>query len=243
MQIGSGSNSLPGRRSGATDTPPPLPADSPASRLPDLAEPSRSGRRWRRAGIVAALLAAVAVSGLAGERVTRGMAWRRTMVPSVAAGVKRVAMKVADVLHVFRAAVTNDDVSLSPTQLRIAAEYSPIGPISEAKRAESLERDRVVAGGTVIEARVQAAVAPAAELAADTGRNVHATAEKAVVWPPVRITAIIGDRRSNGYIRINGRLLTTGDSIDGVVVTAISNRSVTLTCGGRSRVFYVGDGR
>ena len=251
MQIGSGSDPLPGRSLGAQDAPPPLPTEpfSP----PDLAdeEASRQGRRWRRWGMVLGLLAVVAIAALAGERFTRGMAWRHTLEPPIEAGARRILWKTAHVLHIFRAVVTNDSVSLTPTQLRIATEYSPFRPVSEARRVEELERRRVETSVTGVESRAQgvAASSPVVMSPAPgdvgTGRTVHAAAEKPVVWPPLRVTAIIGDRHSNGYIRVNGRLLTTGDLIDGVVVTAISNspRSVTLSYGGRLRVFYAGDGK
>jgi len=217
---------------------------------PDLAdeEVSRQGRGWRRAGLALSLLAIVAFAVLAGERLTRGMAWRHTVVPPVEAGARRILSKTARILHIFRAAVTNDSVSLTPAQLRIATEHSPFRPISEARRVEELERRRVEETGvTGVESRAQGVVASSrdtpAPVDAGTDRTVRTAVEKPKVWPPIRVTAIIGDRHSNGYIRVNGRLLTTGDSIDGVVVTAISNRSVTLSCGGRSRVFYAGDGR
>ena len=194
------------------------------------------------------LLAAVAIAALAGERFTRERAWRQTVAPSVDAGARRILSRTASILHIFRTVVTNDSVSLTPTQLRIATEHSPFRPVSEARRVGDLERRRVEETGSAgVESRAQGVVASsngAPTLANDgTGRTIHAVAEKPATWPPIRVTAIIGDRRSNGYIRVNGRLLTTGDTIDGVVVTAISNRSVTLSCGGRSRVFYAGDGK
>ncbi len=212
---------------------------------------SRQGRGWRRAGLALSLLAIVAFAVLAGERLTRGMAWRHTVVPPVEAGARRILSKTARILHIFRAAVTNDSVSLTPAQLRIATEHSPFRPVSEARRVEDLERRRVVeTGATGVESRAQEVVASPsivtpAPVPADAGtdRTIRTVVGKPMAWPPIRVSAIIGDRHSNGYIRVNGRLLTTGDSIDGVVVTVISNRSATLSCGGRSRVFYAGDGK
>jgi len=70
--------------------------------------------------------------------------------------------------------------------------------------------------------------------------NVLAT-ENVVAWPTIKLTAIIGGPHIRSFARVNGKLVTLGDTVESMPVAAISTQGVTLICKGQHRDFYVGD--
>jgi hypothetical protein len=55
----------------------------------------------------------------------------------------------------------------------------------------------------------------------------------------VRVTALLGSERGRVVARINGSLVTLGDTVDGMKVAALSPESVTLEMWGQKRTFTV----
>ena len=56
-----------------------------------------------------------------------------------------------------------------------------------------------------------------------------------MLWPPVRVSAVIAMTGRRSFARINGRLLSDGDTIDGATIVAVSAHSVTLDFEGERR--------
>jgi len=260
MQIGSGSNYLPG----CAPTPKGVPSTTPPTPAPMAPEPPpvRAGRRHRTTVALLLVVGAVLVA-VAGAFFVRGREWNRAGIASATDGVKRFFTRMAGYLPGTGATATNQGVVLTPAQQRLVAEYSPVRPINETKRVKELERSRVAEPNPDDRARVGgAAIRPVAmgvtstpavvsEPAAATTEKSRTSrppvaapvAEKPFVWPAINVTAAIGDRQSKWIARVNGRLVTVGDTIDGALVVAISTQRVTLACNGQQRDFFMGAGR
>ena len=253
MQIGSNSSHIPGCA--------PVVDHTPSAPPPLVPSPPLRGRRRPPLAVVVCLIAGVALVVVVGVVLALWHARERTWLSSAADGIRHVFLRM-----VYRpdATATNDSVTLTPAQLRLAAEYSPIRPINEAKRVIGLELDHVavqntddtvradgsatgptIAGATSTPTVVGSASAPAASRKSKPVRSALAepAAKKPFVWPTIKVTAAIGDRSSNWVASVNGRLVTVGDTVDGAVVVAISSRCVTLACEGQQRDFYIGSRR
>jgi len=252
MQIGSGSNHLPGCAPAPDGAPPATPV-APAPGMPEPPPPGRSRRMTIRFLIVAgAMVAAV------GLFLARGQAGKGGEISAAKDGALRFLTRMAAALPGTGASATNGVAARTPTQQRLAAEYSPIRPINETKRVKELERNRVAgpnpdsATSAVISAAEPVAtnVTPPATVvpapaAAGSGKakplrqaGAVLTENKMPDWPAIKVTATIGDQHARWFARVNGHLVTTGDTINGAAVVAISWQSVTMKFNGQQRDFY-----
>ncbi|MEI8243926.1 MAG: hypothetical protein WCI17_11705 [bacterium] len=272
MQIGSGSNHLPGCAPTAGGTPPaaspeppPAPAFAPPAAAPGATPPVRPFDK-KSSCLVAGVLLLVVLAAAAYFLVGREF---KKAGGSDGAGVRQALGKLASFLPGRTTVAVSNGVPLTAAQQRMVAELSPARPIHEARRVSGLESARVAGGETnaaavavpvAATAAVPVAVAapppaavpapvattPAGKVkpARGTGAASATPAEKPFVWPGVRITAAIGGQQAKWIALINGRLVSVGDSVDGVSVVAISAQRVTLAAGnGQQRDFYVGAGR
>jgi hypothetical protein len=274
MQIGSGNNHLPGcaptagvTPPAASTEPPSAPAFTPAA-APGATPPVRPFDK-KSSCLVAGVLLLVVLAAAAYFLVGREF---KKAGGSDGSGVRQALGKLASFLPGRTTVAVSNGVPLTAAQQRMVAELSPARPIHEARRVSGLESARVAGGETnaaavavpvaataavpvAVAAPPPAAVAaPAATTPAGKVKPARGTgtagaasaipAEKPFVWPEVRITAAIGDQQSKWFARINGRLVSVGDSVDGMSVVAISAQRVTLAAGnGQQRDFYVGAGR
>lgn len=254
MQIGTNRN-LPGcsSPSGGGALPPPLPAAM-------VAGTPRQGRRRRIGpglGIFLFLLVAVVACGiLFYERAAES-----PVVRSIRGAVAPwISQAVSGRFVLPFTGGTNAIGSLSAAQRRITAEYSPIRPIHEAKRVQALAGARGVAGSLPADAGTNRPVAtgnatgaeisvvsPQASAAATNAPPQVPRATRAVkpapvtlpAWPQVRVTALLGSERGRVVARINGSLVTLGDTVDGLKVVELTPQSVTLEMWGQKRSFTV----
>jgi hypothetical protein len=206
---------------------------------------------------------AAALVVVAGALLVRSREWNGAGISSAADGVKRFFTRMAGYLPGAGATATNSGVALTAAQRRLVAEYSPARPINETKRVKELERNRVAGSSSGDTVRAGGTVAPpvatgATSIPAVVSEPAATTSGKSkpprltvaapvagnpIVWPAINITATIGDRQSKWLARVNGRLVTVGDTVDDAVVVAISARRVTLTYNGQQRDFVIGAGR
>lgn len=254
MQIGTNRN-LPGcsSPSGGGALPPPLPAAM-------VARTPRQGRK-RKIGLglgifLFLLVAAVACGILFYERAAESPAVR-----SIRGAVVPWISQVASGRFVLPfAGGTNAIGSLSVAQRRMATDFSPIRPIHEAKRVQALAgaraavaslpadagTNRPVATGNATGAALSV-VSPEASVAATNAppqvpratRTINPAPVTLPAWPQVRVTALLGSERGRVVARINGSLVTLGDTVDGMKVAALSPESVTLEMWGQKRTFTV----
>lgn len=221
----------------------------------------RGGRSRRKT--VAFLIAATVLVVVASALLLRSRGWSRAGIVSATDGVKRLAARMAGYLPGAGTAATNPGVALTPAQRRLVAEYSPVRPINETKRVKDLERNRVAGSNSGDTVRAGgSATLPVATGATSTPAVVSepattkcgkpkppqptdaaSVAGKPIIWPAINITAAIGDRQSKWIARVNGRLVSVGDTIDDAVVVAISTQRVTLRYNGQQRDFFMGAGR
>jgi hypothetical protein len=262
MQIGSGANYLPG----CAPTPNAAPSATPPAAPPPVApepSPARGGRSHRKT-VGFLLLAIIVAASLAGVFFALGRERSGAVCASVVKDVKTTLRRMAARLPGTDAATaSNHSVARTPAQQRLVEEYSPIRPINEARRVKELEHNRVAGerptgttGAVAVAAMPVAAGAtstpmvlpkPAATRSGTSSPSQPPIAapvsEKPFVWPAIRITATIGDQHGKWFARINGRLVTVGDTVDGAVVVAISDQCVTLRYNGQQRDYGIGAGR
>jgi len=264
MKIGTGNNNaLPGCQptpDSEPSVPPPIPPPIPPPLNmpnPSLAEGRSNGRNFL---VVVAMLVIVVTGVLlfigngnmgAGFDVVR----------------KKVLQLAAPYLPGKGAVATNSTVALTPLQQKLVSDYSPAKPINEAKRVKAIAGSRVgsTEDGDTNSAAIAAAVPvtsviplqppPAPEVstesrrppAPETGKpGVSAAATKPVkptIWPAIKISAAIAPQNAKAFARVNGRLVSVGDIVDTMTVTAINSQYVTLSCNGQQRDFYVGTNR
>jgi hypothetical protein len=63
-----------------------------------------------------------------------------------------------------------------------------------------------------------------------------------IVWPRVTVTGLMGESDgTRGAVILNGQMLSVGESIEGVRVTAVTKRGVQLSFGGEIRKLKVGE--
>lgn len=269
MKIGSDSNALPGCAPTPDNAAPAtgaLPPPLEASRTPNFPPPSDSsnGRQSGKNVLLAVVLLVIVVTGVL-LLIGQG-----NMRAGVAVARKNITKLATQYLPGMGAGKTNQTMNLTPAQQKFVADYSPAIPIKEAKRVKAVAGSRVRDQGdgeatnaeSVAVATADAGPSTPAQSAAtpaaapdeprrsqptEVGAPVAAAAKptaaamaKPVVWPAIKITAVIAGQHSKSFARINGRLVSIGDTFDNMTVVAISPQYVTMSSNGQERDFYVG---
>lgn len=254
MQIGT-NRSLPGcsSPSGGGTLPPPLPAAK-------VAGTAQAGRK-RRIGFGIGVCLFLLAGGVACGILLYDRAAETPVVRSVRGAVLPwISQAVSGRFVLPFTGGTNAIGSLSAAQRRIATDYSPIRAINEAKRVKSLAGARAAVASLPADAgtnhlagtgnatgAVLAVVSPQAPGAATNApppvpratRTIKPAPVMLPTWPHVRVTALLGSERGKVVARINGSLVTLGDTVDGMKVVALSPQSVTLEMWGQKRTFTV----
>jgi hypothetical protein len=268
MQIGSGNNQLPGN---PPPTNAALPATPPAAPTAGGAAGGATGDRKVSCLVVAVLLlvvGAVAAFFMLG-RDLKGLGAGSGEPGEQKKLLARLVASLPGAKAPGDIMLTNG-VRISAAQQRLVSEYSPAKPINEARRVREVERGRALgqeadpatgAPPVAVTAPVPAAGSPTAPAGSPPVASTMpsmgsrtatpprvapagAGVEKPFVWPDVKITAIIGGAQQGKWLaRINGKLVSVGETIDGVNVVAISAQSVTLAANGQQRELPVGSGR
>lgn len=239
MQIGP--TALPGSThspaSDGTDAPAPASGGAPFKEYP-----AAKNRLGPRLAVVALLL--LAGTGVVLYALARGIVPGPESVRK--AGLGAIARWLPDTatwrsLMPFRA--TNGVSRLTAMQQQVAQDYSPARPIAAAKRAMAAEAVRVRdgAGTPAPVARNTSGVAVTA--AAKSGARGKPAADPAPAWSNVLVSGVIGSSQGCYYARINRHVVGVGDMVDGMTVTAISPRNVTLARAGDAHSFLVGSDR
>ena len=115
---------------------------------------------------------------------------------------------------------------------------TPVAPVLPAVPAATSTTVAVAGTGTA-----PAKPNPAGRLPGTGPAGAGTAVEKPFVWPDLKVTAAIGDRQGKWFARINGRLLTVGDTAEGTTVVAISAQRVIMGYGELQHEYYVGSGR
>lgn len=123
----------------------------------------------------------------------------------------------------------------APAATRAATQYSPAVPVREARRVAAAVSNRVERDAADTAAAAPAVTAAAKTNAVPAARTVAAASRPPAVWPPMHVSAVATMAGRRSFARINGRLLSAGDTIDGVTVVHVSASGVTLAFGGERR--------
>lgn len=249
MQIGTGSNHLPGCAPAPAGS---LPAGLPPPPVVPVPLTRRPTKHDRRVTIVLVCLLLLTIA-VVGVHLYFGRDMKATGGLAVLDSAKQFVVRLTAPQPGREGTATNSSLHLTPGQQRIVAEYSPARQIQEAKRAKELARARAAGqvedGASNAAPSAPAVPAPASASVLEPGPHAAAgkltasrpDAEKSFpIWPDARISGIIGSPQSRWVARINGHLVSVGDTFDGVKVTAIATQRVTLSYGGQERDFFVG---
>ena len=251
MQIGV-NQSLPGCAPGSGALPPSLPSP------PDAGQQER--RVWGRR--ICVVIGVLLLLGLAGGVYGVLFSSRLSEVPvvrSARAFVKPWYVRASSGLAFLPFAGTNTTLTVSTVQRRIVSARA----INETKRVEGMAGDRLIGENPSTDSATKPATptagttgavvsvhAPLSDRTAPTVTNSPATASRTArgvkppivlppAWPPVCVTALLGSEHGRVVARINGSLVSLGDTVDGMKVVALSPRSVTLDLWGQRREFFV----
>jgi hypothetical protein len=215
---------------GTSAAPPPLP---PAHSLQAAAPPpaGQTGRRTLWALMVAAAIMLV-IAGVifvipyAKRSVLR---LRNAAVTAPPVGPTDAASTVIPpVTSVVPAAVAVSATSTSVPPHVPPLPPTPALPVSVTSTA--------AAPTTVTTAAAPHAVALPAQPAPEPAQK------EPLVWPHIAVSGLMGGARgNNGTAIINGQILSTGESIEGVKIVAVTKAGVTLLYAGETRVLKIGE--
>ena len=218
---------------GSDGAPPPPPLLPPAQDNIQATAPPPAARNSRRM-LWALMVAAAIVLAIAGVKVG---------IPYAKPGLLRLQNAAATALPArptAAPAVTRSATSAVPADVAAPATNAPVPPPVQPPPQTRTPPMAVTSTGappsTVTTAAAPHAVAVPAQPAPEPAQK------EPIVWPHLAVSGLMGGSQGGaGTAIINGQILNTGESIDGVKVVAVTKAGVTLLYAGETRVLKIGD--